>query len=263
MKSKWFKGIALVCLLIVSVVGTAMAFDEPNQNVIEEPPKLFQTTKEQLEHGKSLISKKFPDNAKDLKLFPSPEFILESADAKFAIDSEKNQLKGVYFTNVRPTGKETKISSQEAKQKASDFIKKHFTEIDLSRFQEEIVSNTNHIYRLNEVDRESGIKLLSSVTVVINQETGEIAMASVNMFTPPQSLKVSIDKETAQNIAEKAVKKEFSGAKLVRSSDTPEVKLDDSGKQRIGWIFIYESNKHSAGILVDGNTGDTIIQRAY
>jgi hypothetical protein len=73
-----------------------------------------------------------------------------------------------------------------------------------------------------------------------------------------------LDKASAQLIAREKVKSEFMGAKLIRSSDSVESKVELTG-----WIFIFESkwifgwNDHSAAIMVDIITGETVVQRAH
>lgn len=262
-KKRYLKWIIPICLLIMLGVGSAIAY---SQNKIMEQPQLSYTqpTPEQIETGKAIVAKMFQNDVQNLHLHPSPDFILESSTARFRIDSSRQMITGVEYVNVKPTGKTKNITETEAHQKAIGFIREHFPQIDLSKYQEEVGFDTNYVLVLHEIDREIGVKLLGTITVIINQETGEVAIASLDMVQPPPSTKITIDKATAQTIAENAVKNEFPGAKLVRSSDKPEVKIDgDVNKQRIGWIFIFESDKHSAGILVDGNTGETMIQRAY
>jgi hypothetical protein len=76
--------------------------------------------------------------------------------------------------------------------------------------------------------------------------------------------KFPLDKATAQIVATEKVKSEFIGAKLIQSSDSV-----DNKAGLHGWIFVYQSkgifgwNKHSAAIMVDINTGETLVQRAY
>lgn len=102
---------------------------------------------------------------------------------------------------------------------------------------------------------------LVSVAVVVSLS---MLLAFIWPFHEKVTHTFPLDKATAQQIASKKVKSQFIGAKLIRSSDSVENKIGLNG-----WIFIYQSkgifgwNNHSAAIMVDINTGETLVQRAY
>ena len=268
---KGLKWIIITCILIVLGINSAVAYNQFNNNdhdVSTHQP--FQPTNEQMELGKAIVSKEFNRDSQNLVLFTSPDFILESSTAKFIINPDKQMITNVIYKNVKPVGNTTNITETEAHQKAINFIKEHFSQIDISNYEEKVGFQSNYVLKLQEIDKETGIKLLSSVTVIINQETGEIAQAHLDLIPSPTSLEVKLDKESARKLADEAVNNEFKEAKIIKSSDKPEVKLDrEQNKQRLVWIFIYESEKtldepkHSAAIGVDAQNGDVIVQRAF
>jgi hypothetical protein len=110
--------------------------------------------------------------------------------------------------------------------------------------------------------KSKGTRLwLASMVIVISLST---LLASNWPFHKKVMHTFPLDKVTAQLIAGEKVKSEFTGAKLIQSSGTVEKKFGLNG-----WTFIYESewilgwNRHSAAIMVDINTGETLVQRAY
>jgi hypothetical protein len=188
--------------------------------------------------------------------------MLESDSAQFVIDPLSLTIKSVRFNNVDMVGKKRNISSEIAHQKAIEFIKKQFPDLDLTKFIEETAFNTNYILKLNEINKATQTKLLNNITVIVNQETGEIAMAMFNLNYPEIPSQISINKEDAEKIAYNKIKTIFANGKLDWSSPTLEQRLLN-GKAVTGWIFIYKSDKHSAGIMVDGNSGEATVQQAY
>jgi hypothetical protein len=93
-----------------------------------------------------------------------------------------------------------------------------------------------------------------------------LLLVTILAFNWPFDEKVTysfpLDKASAQLIALETVKSEFMGAKLIRYSL-------ESKRGLTGWIFVFESNgvfdwnHHSAAIMVDINTGKTVVDRAY
>lgn len=224
--------------------------------------KNFQPTSTQLRNAKANIIKRFPEAANDLKLAATIAFILESKDIRFILNKENQSINEVRFLTVDDASYNKIITNVEGRRTAVDFLEKRFPEIDLKNFiLEEGISDT-YVYHFGQFEPKAKIKLLGYVTVVVNPGINEVASFNINIVPPPASLKITLDKAAAEKIALKAVKAEFSDAKLIRSSDMPEVKLFvDYPKQRIGWIFIYENDKHSVAAFVDVNTGKLNIRR--
>lgn len=225
--------------------------------------KDFRPTSLQLDKGKANIVKRFPEVANDLRLVKAKGYVLESKDIKFILNKENQSINQVIFLTVDDASYNKIITKDEGRSTAVNFLKKRFPEIDLNNFTVEEGISDAYIYHFQEFDQKTKVKLLDSVTVVVNPGRNEVAEVDFNFYPPPASLKITLDKAAAEKIALKAVENEFSDAKLIRASDTPEVKLfvDDPKGQRIGWIFIYENNKLSAAIFVDVNTGKPFIQR--
>jgi hypothetical protein len=250
----------IICITILTLTTFAYANNQPSLPTPNE---------KQMENAKALIVKHFPeklneDNIEAIKIPNTNNVKIKTSDAYYIVDNKTNNISDARFLNVPLVGMTKKIDKSEAHKTAIEFLKKHYTEVDIDKYIEKSSFQTNYVLNLKEIDKETNTKLLGYITVIINQETGEVAYVNYCKMTPPTSLKISIYKEAAQVIADNAVQNEFIGAKLVRSSETPVVKLiSGTDKQVVGWTFIYESEEHSAAILVDGNNGDTIIQRAY
>lgn len=197
--------------------------------------------------------------------------ILISPTAKYQFDSENQRIIGVTYTNVDLIGHSTKITEKQAEEIAKNFAKEHFAKFDTTNCETKIAHSSCYAVVLTEVDKSSGIKLLNKFTAIINQETGQVATAFLNSDSQTNLPDVKINKAEALTIAIEAINKEFSGASLVRSSDTPEEKWfskednpeEHDGDPQVGWIFIFESSEHSGGVFVNVNDGKTKVQWAY
>ncbi|MEA1961202.1 MAG: hypothetical protein U9N81_08025 [Bacillota bacterium] len=209
----------------------------------------------------SIIEKYFPEDQGKLQQSLNNKYI-SSPTAKYWVDLDKQMVTEVVYTNVKRIGKSTKISKDQAKKIAYSFANEHFPQFDTTSCQEQIGDHSCYVIVLNEVDKNSGIKLLDKFTAIISKETGQISMTMMRIV-PGNLPSVKISKNKAQIIATDVINKEFSEAKLVSSSESPQVKLDSENNQQVGWIFIFESSDHSGAVLVDVTNGDAFYQCAY
>jgi len=261
MNKKIFGVILILSFMVLTTATVAYSYPRyQNSNSILHTN--FIPTENQLNRAKNEVLKSFPNDTRNLHLRKSIQFMLESENAQFGIDPATLSINSVRYNNVNTIGKKKKISQEYAHAEAIDFIKKHFPELDINKFVEESAFHSNYILHLTEINKATGTKLLNNITVIINQETGKIALALFDLSYPETLSPLSINKANAEQIADNKMNSIFSNAKLVSSSPTPEQKLLN-GKVVVGWIFMYKSNKHSAGIMIDGNTGKVIVQQKY
>jgi len=254
-------GVLIIFSLLILISATSV-YSSKNSVSNSIQTTNFTPNDQQLKTAENKVIGSFPNNANGLHLHRSVQSMLESDSAQFEIDPSSLTIKSVRFNNVDMVGKKRNISSQVAHEKAIQFIKNQFPDFDLTKFVEETAFNSNYILKLNEIDKATGTKLLNSITVIVNQETGEIAMAMFNLNYPEIPSQVSINKENAKQMADNKINTVFNNGKLEWSSPTLEQRLLN-GKAVTGWIFIYKSDKHSAGIMVDSNSGEVIVQQAY
>lgn len=252
--------IILMCFILL-LFTTSLAYSQPS--ALKDIKQTFIPSNSQLEIAKNNVQKKYQNDTKDLRLVNSPSFILESANAKFEINPDNNMVRNITYKNVSSLGKKSKISEQEAHNRAINFIKGHYPEINLTKFEENSSLSGNYVLKLTEIDPITKAKLLNYINVIINAETGDVISASFDISNSSLSTtENTMSKTDVEIIANNKVKNEFDNAKLVSSSTTMETKLHN-GTNILGWIFIYESDKHSAAIMVDAHTGQTFVQRAY
>lgn len=212
------------------------------------------------------INKYFSESSITAELGDNPS-IYKSKTALFRFNLNTNHPTSIIFKDVKPIGKVKNIPQVKAHDKAIAFIQNKLPFIDLKSYTEESSFKSNYVLRLQGIDKASGIKLLNSVGIIINQETGEIAQVYIKETPTTADLNINISKNEAQKIAEQSITSYLEKPVLVKSSDVPEVKIDreNGNKQRAGWIFIFKSQDaaHSSGVLVDITNGETLIQAAY
>ncbi len=192
--------------------------------------------------------------------------VLESKNAEFYVNANTGVIERITFKDAMRNSSIVRLSEDEAKKRAEDFVKKFGgLSPNMKLVEAKLLDHgVGKEYQFIWVETIFGIEMPNRIVISVNPNTGQVMSYMGILRQVEVQLKPKVSKEEAMEMATK----QFDLKKIMHSNARLSVEYPEKGVQRLVWIVEVEGEPEN-GIMqgglvaVDAVSGEVILVSPY